>query len=101
MKNIAKSGSADNWFIKNVTICSNLYQNVILRAYSVEVERKSVAKGSEKMLQAIFWVMLIFLVVGGIWSLVEKLIYGQITPRILDDIICLVLSISLYYNIFK
>ncbi len=53
------------------------------------------------MLQEIFWIMLIFLVVGGAWSLTEKLVYGQITPRVLDDIVCLILSISLYFNIFK
>lgn len=53
------------------------------------------------MLQAVFWIMLIFLIVGGTWAFVEKIIYGQITPRILDDFVCLILSISLYLNIFK
>lgn len=54
-----------------------------------------------EMLQAVFWIMIISLFVGGIWALAEKIVYGQITPRILDDIICLALSISIYYNIFK
>lgn len=53
------------------------------------------------MLLAIFWIMLIYLFVGSTWALAEKLIYSKITPRLLDDFICLVLSISLYFNIFR
>ena len=51
------------------------------------------------MLQAIFWIILLYLIVGSLWALAEKLIYGQITPRILDDVICLILVISLYFNL--
>lgn len=52
------------------------------------------------MAQAVFFIILIYVVIAGIWGSAEKLIYGKITQRKLDDIIAVILAISLYFNIF-
>lgn len=51
------------------------------------------------VLRFIISVLIIYLVIGLLWRGVEKLIYGHVTPRYIDDIVSLILSISIYYNI--
>ncbi|WP_179280999.1 hypothetical protein [Paenibacillus sp. XY044] len=43
-------------------------------------------------------VVVLYLVISLIWMAAEKLIYGQITPRFIDDVVALVLAVSLYFN---
>lgn len=43
-------------------------------------------------------ILIIYVVIGLVWMAAEKLIYGQITPRFIDDVVALVLAISLYFN---
>ncbi|AKQ08378.1 hypothetical protein PQE66_gp063 [Bacillus phage PBC2] len=50
------------------------------------------------MLMSIFQVFLIYLGISGMWMRLEKMIYGKITPRIIDDVVALILAISLYMN---
>jgi len=41
----------------------------------------------------------IFIILGWLWQWSEKLMYGQITPRLLDDFVCLLFAVSIYLNI--
>lgn len=52
------------------------------------------------MIQAIFYIVLIYVTIAGIWVRLEKSIYKEVTPRILDDFIALALAISIYFNIY-
>jgi hypothetical protein len=52
------------------------------------------------MIQAIFFIALIYVVIAGLWMQLEKLIYKEVTPRMLDDFIALALATSLYFNIY-
>lgn len=52
-----------------------------------------------EILRGIFWIYLIFIFVAAVWQIAEKEMYGQITPRRIDDIVGLILAISLYFNI--
>ncbi|GEM02515.1 hypothetical protein SAMN05421839_10623 [Halolactibacillus halophilus] len=46
----------------------------------------------------IFKILILYIIVTIAWMLLEKIIYGQTQPRLVDDVIAIVLSISLYYN---
>jgi hypothetical protein len=59
----------------------------------VEVER------GDKLLMGILWIFLIYAIISVLWMIAEKIIYGVLTPRILDDIVAMILAISLYFNI--
>lgn len=48
---------------------------------------------------AILYIVLIYLGISLIWCAAEKVVYGKVTPRILDDIVAIVLAISLYFNL--
>lgn len=52
------------------------------------------------MIQALFFIALFYVCIAGVWQRLEKLIYKEITPRILDDAIAIVLATSLYFNIY-
>ena len=52
------------------------------------------------MIQAIFYIALMYIAITGIWIQAEKMIYGKSTPRLLNDIIALALATSLYLNIY-
>lgn len=43
-------------------------------------------------------IFFIYLVIGWIWRRAEIAMYGKVTPRALDDIIAIALSISLFLN---
>ncbi|WP_010497809.1 hypothetical protein [Paenibacillus elgii] len=53
----------------------------------------------EKILGHAFCVLTIYLVIGVLWMAAEKMFYGQVTSRAIDDVVALVLAISLYINI--
>lgn len=44
--------------------------------------------------------VLICLVITVVWQIAEKLIYGKTSPRLIDDVVAMILAISLYYNFF-
>lgn len=52
------------------------------------------------MIQAIFFIALAYVGITGIWVQTEKIIYGKSTPRLIDDIVAIVLAISLYFNVY-
>lgn len=51
------------------------------------------------VLTSIFWVFIIYLIIAGLWQLGERLMYGEVTPRGIDEIVTIILAISLYFNI--
>lgn len=44
----------------------------------------------------IFYALMIYMAIGAVWMLAEKLIYGQTFPNIGDDFIALGLAIIIY-----
>jgi hypothetical protein len=59
-------------------------------------------EGDERMfeiLKGILGIYILFILIAAVWQIAEKEIYGQITPRRIDDIVALILAISLYFNI--
>lgn len=44
-------------------------------------------------------VFLLYSIIAVVWQQVELKFYGEITPRYLDDVIAIILAISLYFNI--
>jgi hypothetical protein len=56
-------------------------------------------KQIEIFLSDIISVFVIYLIISFIWRSVEVLTYKEITPRIIDDIVAIILSISLLYNL--
>lgn len=52
------------------------------------------------MIQALFYIALFYICIAGIWKRLEKVIYKEVTPRVLDDVIAIILATSLYFNIF-
>lgn len=41
----------------------------------------------------------IYILIGWLWQWSEKIMYGHITPRLLDDYICILFAASIYLNI--
>jgi hypothetical protein len=39
-----------------------------------------------------------YLIIAFLWKVAEFALYGKSSPRIVDDIVAIVLAISLYYN---
>lgn len=52
------------------------------------------------MIHAFFYIALLYVAIAGIWTQTEKMIYGKVTPRIIDDIVALALATSLYFNVY-
>jgi hypothetical protein len=50
---------------------------------------------------SLLWVLVIYIVVASLWVAIEKVIYGEVTPRQIDTIVAIILAISLYANIKK
>jgi hypothetical protein len=44
-------------------------------------------------------ILILYLFIAFVWTIVEKALYGQITPRLLDDVVAIILAISLYLNL--
>jgi hypothetical protein len=59
-------------------------------------------EGDERMfeiLKGILGIYILFILIAAVWQISEKEIYGQITPRRIDDFVALILAVSLYFNI--
>ncbi|MBG9765897.1 hypothetical protein J2W97_001271 [Paenibacillus jamilae] len=46
-------------------------------------------------------VLVIYCVIGLLWTIAEKIFYGTITPRTIDDIVAFILACSIYLNLIK
>lgn len=46
-------------------------------------------------------IFLLYIVIAGLWTFVELKIYKEVTPRLIDDIVAIVLAISIFLNITK
>ncbi len=46
-------------------------------------------------------VLVIYCVIGLLWTIAEKMFYGTITPRTIDDIVAFILACSIYLNLIK
>jgi cytochrome bd-type quinol oxidase subunit 1 len=46
-------------------------------------------------------IMAIYAVIAALWMFGEVIFYGQITPRRIDDIVAIILAISIFMNIKK
>jgi hypothetical protein len=46
-------------------------------------------------------VLVIYCMIGLLWTIAEKVLYGTITPRSIDDIVAFVLACSIYLNLIK
>ncbi|MCC3687466.1 hypothetical protein LLR47_19880 [Bacillus cereus] len=44
--------------------------------------------------------ILIYMVIGFAWNFAEKIFYGKSTPKLIDDIVAIILTISIYNNIY-
>jgi hypothetical protein len=44
--------------------------------------------------------ILIYVLVVFSWNVVEKVLHGKVTPKTIDDVVALVLTISIYNNIY-
>jgi hypothetical protein len=51
------------------------------------------------IIPSVIWVFLIYLAISVLWMLAESVFYGRITARKIDDVIAIILAISLYFNI--
>lgn len=47
----------------------------------------------------IYDVVIIYAIIGVLWILCEKIFYGTVTPRLLDDFIAIAFAISIYMNL--
>jgi hypothetical protein len=41
----------------------------------------------------------IYIVIAVLWQIAELQFYGKVTPRLMDDVIAVILAISLYFNL--
>lgn len=46
----------------------------------------------------ILWIFLIYLLISYTWYFSEIIFYGETTPRLIDDVIAIILAVSLYLN---
>ena len=49
-------------------------------------------------LRALASATLLSMMVYILWTEMEKSLYGQVTARAVDDVICIILFVSLYFN---
>lgn len=64
--------------------------------------RKCMKKRRRALIQLIIDVILVFVlyvIVAVIWTIAEKMMYGHATARLIDDVVALILAISIYMNI--
>lgn len=52
------------------------------------------------VLHFVFFTFVIFLVMGFLWSLLEVAVYGDSQPRVVDDIVGIILAILIYHVIW-
>jgi di/tricarboxylate transporter len=51
-----------------------------------------------ELVKSILSVLGLFIIIALLWQWAEKIFYGQITPRKIDDYVAFILAISLYFN---
>jgi hypothetical protein len=51
-----------------------------------------------KILIGVLCIFLLYVIIAVVWQQAELKLYGKITPRKLDDVIAVILAISLYFN---
>jgi hypothetical protein len=51
-----------------------------------------------ELIQGLVLTFLIYIVIDLFWSVGEILLYGKVTPRRIDDVVAVILAISLYFN---
>ena len=61
-----------------------------------QMKRMIFKKGDSVMLRDILSYAIIYVLVWLVWCGLESLIYGEIQPRVVDDIVSLLLSISIF-----
>lgn len=44
-------------------------------------------------------VIVLYVIIGLAWAGVEKLLYGKTIPSKIDDVVAVILAISLYFNL--
>ena len=47
----------------------------------------------------IFCVVVLYLFISTLWTLAEKIIYGKAVPKKIDDIVAMILAVSLFCNL--
>jgi uncharacterized membrane protein YjfL (UPF0719 family) len=50
------------------------------------------------ILEALVVIILLYFVIGVCWQIAELELYGKVTPRLTDDVVTVILAISLYFN---
>jgi hypothetical protein len=43
--------------------------------------------------------MVLYWLISGLWQIAEIIIYRKTIPRVLDDIVAVILAISIYFNL--
>jgi hypothetical protein len=51
------------------------------------------------LIKSIIAIYILFILIAVIWQIGEKEMYGEITYRRIDDIVALILAVSIYFNI--
>ena len=46
----------------------------------------------------ILWIAIFYIIIALVWQMVEYKFYGKVSPRTIDDVIALILAVSLYFN---
>lgn len=46
----------------------------------------------------VMYVLWLYLLIGLIWAGAEKLFYGVSTPRLIDDVVAIILAVVLYIS---
>lgn len=44
-------------------------------------------------------IVILYLIIGFTWAGVEKMLYGKTMPSKIDDVVAVILAISLYFNL--
>lgn len=52
-----------------------------------------------EIFKGILAIYILFILIAAVWQIGEKELYGVITPRSIDNIVALILAISIYFNI--
>lgn len=48
---------------------------------------------------AVIIILILYFIIGFLWATAERLIYGEVRPSRIDDVVAAMLAISIYYNI--
>lgn len=51
-----------------------------------------------ELMTDIFCVLAIYLIISTVWAVAEKVLYGKAVPKKIDDVVAMILAVSLFYN---